>query len=246
MAPEIKEIMQKVLFSKDLIPIAMKGENLLNRADIKVFTAATADDILKVHIDETLNLIVTTHGLPGARSEDVFDIIWQSQHLKKVLVIMACEDNIFRKSLCKRCGAHAILAAPVDPDLLQEKVRQFLDIARRQAYRVVLKVSVDGKFNDQHFLCLTENISSSGALIKTGLDLSPGSLISCSFFLPDGTKISTQSEVVRVMKQAGSDETLYGIKYTEIPAESKAKIEAYVKKDRMHTSGRNDNLVFPP
>jgi DNA-binding response OmpR family regulator len=237
--------MQKILFSNDLIPIVMKGENLFNRADIKVFSAATADNILKVHIDETLNLIVTTPGLPGTRCEDIFDIIWQSQHLKKVLVIMTCEDNSFHRSRCKRCGAHAVLTAPVDPDLLQEKVRQFLNIARRQAYRVALKVSVDGKFNDQHFLCLTENISASGALIRTELDLSPGNLISFSFYLPDGTKISSQSEVVRVMKQTGSDVTLYGIKYTKIPAESKAKIEAYVKKDRMLTSGNGDQ-AFPP
>ncbi len=236
--------MQKVLFSQDLIPIVMHGENLLNRSDIKVFTAATNDDILKIHIDETLNLIVTTHDLPGTRSEDIFDIIWQSQHLKKVLVIMTCEDNVLRRSLCKRCGAHAILDAPVDPDLLHEKVRQFLNIARRQAYRVALQVSVDGKFNDKPFLCLTQNISASGALIRTELDLSPGNLISCSFYLPDGTKISTQSEVVRVMKQAGSDETLYGIRYTRIPAESKAKIEAYIKKDRMLTSGRNSDLAL--
>jgi DNA-binding response OmpR family regulator len=224
--------MQKVLFSKELISLAMGGQSLLNRADIKVFTAATADDILKIHIEETLNLIVTSHDLPGTQSEAIFDIIWQSQHLKKVLVIMICENSVSHRARCKRYGAHAILTAPVDTVLLQEKVREFLDIARRQAYRVLLNVSVDGKFNGKPFLCLTENISSSGALIRTELDLSPGNRISCSFFLPDGTKVNTQSEVVRVMVQAGSNEKLYGLKYTRIPAESRAKIDTYVKKDR--------------
>jgi DNA-binding response OmpR family regulator len=224
--------MQKVLFSKELISIAMPGENLLNRADIKVFTADTADDILKIHIEETLNLIVTSHDLPGTRNEAIFDIIWQSQHLKKVLVVMICEDNVSHRARCKRYGAHAILTMPVDPGLLQEKVREFLNIARRQAYRVILNVSVDGKFNGKPFLCHTENISASGALIRTELDLSTGNRISCSFYLPDGTKVNTQSEVVRVMKQTGSNETLYGIRYIRIPAESKAEIEAYVKKDR--------------
>jgi DNA-binding response OmpR family regulator len=224
--------MQKVLFSKELISVVMRGKNLLNRGDIKVFTADTADDILRIHIEETLNLIVTLHDLPGTRSEAIFDIIWQSQHLKKVLVIMICEDNVSHRTRCKRSGAHAILTMPVDPGLLQDKVREFLDIARRQAYRVLLNVSVDGKFNGKPFLCLTENISSSGALIRTEQDLSPGNLISCSFFLPDGTKVNTQSEVVRMMKQEGSNEKLYGIRYTRIPADSRAKIEAFVKKDR--------------
>lgn len=224
--------MQKVLFSKDLISLAMRSDNLLNRADIMVFTATTADDILKIHIEENLNLIVTMLDLPGTRSETIFDIIWQSQHLKKVLVIMICEDNDFHRARCKRCGAHDILTMPVDPGLLQENVRQFLDVALRQAYRVILKVSVEGKFKDQHFLCLTENISATGALIRAGLDLSPGNRISCSFYLPDDTKITAQAEVIRVLKQAGAGETLYGIRYTNIPAESKTKIEAYINKDR--------------
>ncbi len=238
--------MQKVLFSKELIPIAMQGENLLNRSDIKVFTAATADDILKIHIEENLNLIVTRNDLPGTSSEAIFDIIWQSQHLKKVLVIMICEGDVSHRARCKQSGAHAILTTPVDPGLLQEKVREFLGSARRQAYRVILNVSVNGKFNGKPFLCLTENISASGALIKTELDLSPGNRISCSFFLPDGTKVNTQSEVVRVMKQADSKEKLYGIRYTSILAESKAKIEAYVKKDRIGgntAAGLRDDLV---
>jgi c-di-GMP-binding flagellar brake protein YcgR len=98
---------------------------------------------------------------------------------------------------------------------------------------VLLKVSVDGKFNNQHFLCHTVNISVSGALIRAELDLSIGNFISCSFYLPDGTKVNAQGEVTRVLKQEGSDETLYGVRYINIPAESKAKIEAYVKKDRM-------------
>ena len=69
------------MFSTDLIPILTRGETLLNRADIMVFAAATTDDILKIHIEETLNIIVTMLDLPGTRSESVYDIIWQSQSL---------------------------------------------------------------------------------------------------------------------------------------------------------------------
>ena len=174
--------MQKVLFSKDLISIMMQGKNLLNRADIKVFTAATTDDVLKIHIEETLNLIVTTLDLPGTRCEAIFDIIWQSQKLKKVLVIMICEDNVPDRTRCKQCGAKYSLAMPVDPGQLHEKVRQFLNVAQRQAYRVILKASVEGKFKDRPFLCFTENISSTGALIRAEMDLSPGTA-SCALFI---------------------------------------------------------------
>jgi len=218
-----KETMKKVLFSKDLISIMMQGENLLNRADMMVFTAVTTDDILKIHIEETLNLIVTMLDLPGTRSEAIFDIIWQSQSLKKVRVIMICEDNIFNRTRCKQCGDHYVLAMPVDPGLVREQVRQFLDVSQRQVYRVVLKVSVEGNFNDRPFLYITENISATGALIRAELDLSPWNCISCSFYLPDGTQINTQGEVVRALKQAGSNETLYGIKIYKHPGGEPSK-----------------------
>jgi len=224
--------MPKVLFSKDLIPVMMQGENLLNRADMMVFTAATTDDILKIHIEQNLNLMVTMLDLPGTSCEAIFDIIWQSQSLKEVRVIMICEDNVSHRARCKQCGAHYVLAMPVDPGLVRDNVRQFLNVAQREAYRVHLKVSFDGIFNGRPFPCHVENISATGALIRAGLDLSPGSSIACSFHLPDGTKVNTQGEVVRVLKQAGSNETLYGIRYTSIPAESQAKIEAFVQRDR--------------
>lgn len=221
--------MQKVMFSKDLISIMMQGENLLSRADIRVFTAARTDDILKSHIEETLNLIVTMLDLPGTRSESIFDIIWQSQKLKKVLVIMICEDSVSNRTRCKRCGAKYILAMPVDPGQLQEKVRQFLKVPQRQAFRVILSVSVDGKVHDRPFLCFTENISATGALIKSELDLSPKDCISCSFFMPDGTQINTKGEIVRVFNKTGYHATFYGIRFTNIPAKSQATIDAFVQ-----------------
>jgi response regulator RpfG family c-di-GMP phosphodiesterase len=210
----------------------LQGENLFNRGNIKIFTAATTDEILRIHIEEIVNLIVLKHDLPGTSSEAIFNIIWQSQHLKEVLAIMVCENDVLHQERCKRCGVQAILATPADPGQLQEKVQQFLNVARRQAYRVLLNVSVDSKFNGRHFLCRMENISATGALMSAELDLSLEDNISCSFYLPDMTKIDAKSAVVRIVKQRGTDATLYGIKYTKIPADSKARIEAYVENNR--------------
>jgi len=224
--------MQKILVSNDLFAQVLHGESLLHRADLKIFTAATTDEILKVHIEETVNLIVLKRDLPGTNCEAIFNIIWQSQHLKDVLVIMICEKNVLRREQCKRYGVQAVLDAPVDPVLLLEKVLQFLNIARRQAYRVSLNVSVEGKFKSRHFLCRTENISATGALISAERDLALGDIISCSFYLPDMTMINAKSVVVRILKQQGADETLYGIMFTKIQADGKTRIEAYIEGHR--------------
>ncbi len=85
-------------------------ENPLNRADIMVFTPTTTDDILKIHIAETLNLIVTTLDLPGTRYEAIFDIIWQSQYLKEVLVTMIKDRGLCSKGPIIEARAKAVTA----------------------------------------------------------------------------------------------------------------------------------------
>ncbi len=225
--------MLKILIAQDIEPLLMQEESPLHREGIAVFTAATNDDILKTHIEEVVNLIVTKPDLPGTSIESIFDIIWQSEHLRAVDLVMVCEDNAFQKKRCKKCGAETVLTAPLDPALLQEKVRKLLDIARRKAYRVVLNVIVEGKFKNRPFSCHTENISSAGMLIGTEIDLALGDKISCSYFLPDETKVVAHGEVVRITKAGEeSKETLYGIRYTTIGSDVKEKIEKFVKKEQ--------------
>ncbi len=227
--------MQKVLIAQNLKPLFTQGNTLLDRANIAVFTATTNDEVLTTHIEEVVNLIVTKPDLPGTSCEVIFKIISQAQHLKNVFVIMVCEDIVLHKERCMRCNAHAVLTMPVDTTLLHAKVQQFLNVAPRRAYRVVLNVAVDGKFKNQPFLCRTENISSTGVLIRAELDLVQGDRIACSFYLPDGTHVTTHGEVVRVAKQAGeSREKLYGIRYTEIAGDIEKRIDAYVQKEQKH------------
>lgn len=222
--------MKKVIIAKKLAPLVLQNISLLSRSDIKIFTAATTDEILNIHIEETVDLIVTSRDQPGTSSADIFSIFRQSQHLKRVLVIMLCENDKLHQDWCKQCGAHAILVEPVDSRVLQEKVQQFLNVATRKAYRVTLNISVEGKFRNRPFLCHLEDLSVTGALIRAKLDLELGDRISCSFYLPEGAQVNILASVVRTVKQAGSPERHYGIHYIDIPAETKERIESYITK----------------
>jgi len=224
--------MQKVLIAQDLKPLLMPGESFIDRADIATFTATTNDELLKIHIEENVNLIITKRDLPGAGLESIFDIIRRGKQLKEVLVIMACEDNVALREHCRKCGANAVLSMPVDPALLHEKVRQFLTVEPRQSYRILLNVAVEGKFRNQPFLCHMDNISVTGMRIRTALDLAVGEGLSCSFYLPDGARVGAHGKVVRVISQpAGAKENLYGIRYTDLAADVKKAIRAFIQKE---------------
>jgi CheY-like chemotaxis protein len=225
--------MKKALIAIDLIGLYMKGEGFLDRADIKVLTAASNDAFLKINGQERVDLIVTRIDMPGSiTSEKLFEIIRQSEELRKVSIIIICGDSPDHRERCKECGANAVFIKPVDIDLLHVKMRQLLDVAPRQPYREMLQiVDIDGKFGDRAFFGRGENISVKGMLIKTEDIFAPGDQIYFSFFLPDGTQVRVRGEVVRLMKEAPALHVCrYGIRFTDITPEDRSAIEMYVRK----------------
>jgi CheY-like chemotaxis protein len=227
--------MKKVLLANDLKSLFMEKSSFLERADFMVFTAATNDELLKVHREEKTDLIVTRLDLPGVRSEEVFSSIRKSADLRGVSVIIIYQDTLANRERCKQCSANAVFTSPVDTALLHMKAEQFLNIAPRKSYRAVLAVGIQGKFKNKPRPFWTENISARGMLIRTEEPLSKGDGIFFSFFLPDGAHVSGYGEIARAVQPAtGADAFLYGIRFTNIAPDVQSAIEIAIKKN---TSG---------
>ena len=131
---------------------------------------------------------------------------------------------------------NAVLTMPVDEQLLQSKMQQFLNIAPRMVYRATLAVAIEGKFRGQPRPFWTENISESGLLIKAEEPLSRGDGVYLSFFLHDGTHVSGYGEIMRVDRLPEEARMyLYGIRFTNIDEESRTAIRKDIA--RMLRSG---------
>ncbi len=221
--------MKNILIANDLKNYLTKRSSYLNNTGIKVFTAATNDELLSLHREVKANLIITHLDMRGIKIVDLFKIIRNNKDLRDVSVIMICKGNLANRELCKQCGANAIITLPVDSDLLNNKVRQFLNIAPRKNYRAALAVAIEGKFKDRPLPFWTENISSSGMLIKTEEPLSRDAGIFISFFLPDGTHVSGYGEITRVIQLEDEPGFLYGVKFTSIDQDAKSAIKEAVK-----------------
>jgi CheY-like chemotaxis protein len=221
--------MKTILLAKDLGSLFLGKESFLKRADIRVFTAATNDDVLRISKKEEINLIVTQLDMPGIRSEELFSIIRKSKELQKVSVIIICQDTLAQRERCKQCRANAVFTIPVDTDLLSIKMQQFLNTAPRMLYRAALAVAIEGKFKNRPVPFWTENISANGMLIKTEEPLSKEAGIFFSFFLPNGAHVSGYGEIVRVVQSETADIFLYGVKFTNVDARAKSAIEAAIK-----------------
>jgi len=223
--------MKKVLLAQELKKPIVEKSSFLERAGVAVFTAATNDDILKVHKKEKVDLIVSKLELPGLKSEELFSLIRKSKELTEVSVILICKDTLAHRERISQCKPNAFFTMPVKPVLLHMKMQQFLNIAPRKSYRAALAIAISGRFKNRPLSFRTENISASGMLISAEEPLAKGDGVYFSFFLSNGQHITGYGEIARVDKVPGSPGTfLYGIKYTDVEPGVKALIEAAVKK----------------
>lgn len=225
--------MKKALIAIDLLSLYMTDESALNRADVKVLSAASNEAFLNIHRKEKVDLIVTRLDMPGAiTSEQLFEQIRKTPDLRNVSLIIICDDTPEHRARSITCGANAVFIKPVDTDLLHVKMRQLLSVAPRQDYREMLQiVDVEGKFGGRSFFGQGENISASGMLLKTQNLFKENDQIHFTFFLPDGMRARVRGEVMRVIRQKLVTHAYrYGVQYLDIEPQVKSAIESYVQK----------------
>jgi DNA-binding response OmpR family regulator len=223
--------MKTIVLAKDLHPLFMSAVRFLHRSDITVLTAATADELLTTHFEHRAVLIVTRLDLHGMHCETMISVIRRNEALKSVSIMVLYNDDPVQRARSARCGANIVMAMPADPAVLARHTSQLLRVEPRRTYRVVLNMAAHGVHQNKPFLCNSENISPRGLLIRTSEVLAPGSRIACSFYLPDGTHVSADGDVARVIKQGpGDDVNHYGVRFIGIAPEAEASISSFVHR----------------
>lgn len=219
--------MKKILIVSELRSLVEKEKSILNRSDFNIFSAASGREAFDIHKSEKVDLIVADNDLPDITGDDLCSMIRDNEELRKVSIILLFKKTDIEKNL--HCKANAFVAKPLDPPALLEKVSHLLSIAQRKSYRVLLKISVNGKFMDKPFYCTSKDISAAGMLLETEKRLEKGDVLSCSFFLPGSQQIVTDAEVVRVINKL-SETAHYGVKFLNLPAECTSAIEKFIRK----------------
>lgn len=221
--------MKKILIAQDLLGLLEQDNSFLNRNDFTVFTVATNDDALKVHLKERVNLIITRLDLPGMVSEQFCNHIREDELLRVVSMIMLCENTPAAIERSAQCRVNAVLLQPVHPLLLMVKAQQLLDIAVRETLRVLLNASVDGQIRTSSFFCRSRNISATGMLIETNRKLAEGERLSCLFYLPNAQRIEASGKIIRSTGRGpGDKDNQYGLMFTDIAPEARRLLLDYV------------------
>ncbi len=221
--------MKKILIVDDLKPFIEQEKSILSRADFQIFTAGSAEEALELHREYKMDLIIADLEMPGMPGDELCEEIRQDPGLRKVSILMVCTRKKADIERCSKCGANSYIARPVKREELLERAKGLLEIPSRKDMRVLMKVSVKGRFKAEPFFCASQDVSKSGILFESDKVLAKGDVIQCSFFIPDEERVQTDGEVVRVSRSEPGV-YCYGIRFVNIEPEYEFAIDRYIKK----------------
>jgi len=223
--------MKKIMLARELHPVFLSAVHYLHRSDLAVHTVDTADEMLKAHFEHRASLIVTTPELGGMHCETMINVIRRNEALKSVSIMVLYKDDPVQHARSTGCGANITVALPADPALLASHISQLLSVEPRRSYQVVLNMALDGGLHKKTFLCKSENISPRGLLVRTSEVLAPGSRVACSFRLPDGTRVSAEGDVARVItREPGDVVHQYGVRFLNLAPQAQSAISSFVHR----------------
>jgi CheY-like chemotaxis protein len=218
--------MKKILIVDEIVTFIEKEKSILNRADFHIFTATSGKEALAIHKASGVDLIITDLDMPEFGGDRLCTAIRKDVTLKKVSIIVVCSGSKADFERIERCGANAYVTKPIKPVQLLEEVSRLLDVPERKSYRVILKVTVNGKDRSESFFCSSRNISTTGMLIETAKLLMKGDRLTCSFFLPNSDRITCAGEIVRSVQEEKGYQ--YGIRYIDLLEECRSAIESFI------------------
>lgn len=209
----------------------MKGQrSILSRNDLSILTAKTAEEMLGIHEKDGVDLILVELDIDEMGGDGLCTSIRNNSSLRQVSLILVHQDTPEAQQRAIQCGANALVPQPINADLISNRIQGLLDIKVRESMRVLIKISVDGKFEDDFFFSHSQNISSSGILLATDILLAVGNRISCSFFL-QGKEVTVQGVIMRVII-VNKNLYQYGVKFVDIDRSLQTLIEEFVQSRR--------------
>ena len=225
--------MKKIIITQDIRALLKQDDNFLNRADFRIFSAASNKQALDIHRAERANVIIADLDDKVCSGEHFCSTIRESKELCRVSLILMHSRGTLDIHKISSCRANAFIEKSADPAIVVAKAQELLSIPVRQTYRAPIGIMINCENSQNPFLGYSENISVTGMLLDTEKTFSKGDIISCAFVLLDSTHIRTEAEIVRISSRATEHDTnQYGIRFLNLDPAYKTAIAEYVRKSR--------------
>lgn len=151
------------------------------------------------------------------------------------IVATSVQDKPRTLKGCMSAGVDLFVEQPMPRQYFIEKIRSLLDQKTRETDRVrhdgLVVFMLDGK----RHTCGIGDLSQSGILLTTDLELKPGLKIDMEFEIPGYKKpIAVSGVVVRKINNKDRDAVGFGVRFSEFQGDSQKRLEKYIVKSQHH------------
>jgi len=219
--------MKKILLASAYDVFLRKNKELLMFQEIQLYTAISGREALKLNKEHGFDLILVDSILSDMSGISLYSLVHKEETSRDIPVILVCQNIKGYIERAKQSSAITVLIKPVDPITILKTVGSFINLELCRSIRAKLNVKVLSNKQRLDFYCFSKDISSTGILLETELELLIGSIINCQFTLPNSRKIETEGEVIRYMIGA-EYKNLYGVKFINLPSNCQRVIDEYI------------------
>jgi CheY-like chemotaxis protein len=201
---------------KDLLPLM--GSTLLGRGGIDRFKASRLQDAQLLAKTTRPALVLLDRDMPKVR--EFLEAFREEPATRKGSIAILAYGDIEPSELeLLELGANAILRLPPD-DGWDERVSKLLKVPQRLEARLPIQMTVQTQGGDAQAL----NLSVTGMLVQSSVQLQLFQEMTFRFKLPDGSLVAGRA---RAMRQAAPG--LYGLEFVSLESDSKDAIHDYVR-----------------
>ena len=198
------------------------GHTVLWRAGIERHVARRLEDARTMAVAARPDIVVVDRDLP--RAYELVAALREDPGTRRVSIAIVARGDLDPAELALlEAGANAILRLPPGPDF-DERLVRLLDVPARREARLRVELGVDtlGTGVGERVPAHAVNLSRSGILIETAVELGVGDELELEFSL-EGEDVLARGRVVR-----RGEPRLFGVQFAPLPEYAAVRIRRFV------------------
>jgi len=224
--------MTTILLGKECSTFLETDESMLQRSDVRLVWAESADAFVSLTVEHRPDLVVLDPQVAGFDAFRCAREILAAVSGVTVLVI----GNSADEERAEAAGIAGIVTRPLTRERLVEAVRRHHPLAERENDRAEVALKVDFVCEGVEGLAYTRDLSTDGCFLHTHETLPMGAMMSLAFQLPaPGSRdVRIEAEIVRVQPPGAhrSGSPGVAVRFSTIAAADRVEIGRFLRSRR--------------
>lgn len=236
--------MPKVLLVDDVELFLELERSYLDGCGYELITASSGEETLQRLDKVAPDLLLLDYHMPGINGDEVCRLIRINERWQNLPIIMVTAAGKAEEvKTCLEAGCDDYLTKPVNKQELQEKVERLLgQVKRRKDERIPVKMPVRLREGDRLHVASAQDLSTSGAYLKSSVPLAENDSIEIRFETSEGEPLTLYGKIKRA---AAKSQDGCGVYFIHPDKNSKAQLDKLIqhqKTSQLQTEGVDKKL----